>query len=143
MQNKKNIAIILFLLSLIANGQQTNDDEVEPVPDINFSKQRTNNVENQILNPVTLKEKEVHYLKIRKSNTKHTYIGNMCAEETTKQYHFVYEVDHVAGMSNKLRYFVGNQFKIFYLTFKNGIFWRVRFKRDLKNCISRTGDYVG
>ncbi len=141
MQNKKNIGIIfLFLLSVLVKGQET---PVEPVPDINFNKQNTNNVENQILNPATLKEKEVKYVKIRKSNTKHTYTGNMCADETTKQYHFVYEFDHIAGMGNRMRYFVGNQIKIFFLTFKNGVFWRVRYKKDLKNCISRTGDYVG
>ncbi|MFN8437127.1 MAG: hypothetical protein U0V72_05745 [Cytophagales bacterium] len=145
MQNTK-FAILFILFSLFINsfGQNTNpENEEQPVPEINFNERKTNNIENQQLDINSVHQKEKKYLKLKKTNSKNTYTGNMCAEEITRAYNFEYEVDHVAGMGSAVRYYIGNQFKIFYLNFKNGLFWRYRFKRDLRNCISRTGDFIG
>lgn len=141
MQNKKIFFVFLFLLVVSAFSQTQENEEEEVVPDVNFNERKTNNIENQLVDHNSIVIKDEKLVILRKANTKNTFTGNVCAEEISRNYHFKYEFDNYGG--SNARHFLPNQFKIFFLSFKNGLFWRVRYNREIKNCISRTGDYVG
>ena len=142
MKHIKSIILLFLACSIYTGFSQVGEPEQEqPVEDINFQERKTNNIENQIVQHSSLVEKEEKLVEIRKTSTKNTYTGNLCAEETARKYHFKYVFDHDGG--NGFRHFFPNQFKLLMLTFKNGLFWRSRYRHELKDCISRTGDYVG
>lgn len=141
MQFIKNISILfLFLFGFSAFSQVESDDEVIQ-EEIDFRDKKTNNIENQIVQHASLVEKEEKLVEIRKTNTRNTYTGNLCADEIARKYHFKYVFDHDGG--NGIRYFVANQLKFMRLTFKNGLFWKARYRHELRDCVSRSGDFVG
>lgn len=142
MQDIKNIVILFcFFLGSAIYGQVDEPEFEEPAEEIDFKERRTNNIENQEVQHTTLVEKEEKLVEIRKTNTKNTYTGNLCADEIAKKYHFKYVFDHDGGSG--FRHFFPNQFKFIKLTFRNGLLWRSRYRHELRDCISRTGDYVG
>lgn len=80
-----------------------------------------------------------------KTDYKGTLSGNKCVEELSRKMGFRYEYLMKEGPGSKttegiLFHNLGTKTILF---FRNGPFWQCRFKKRMKECQQKTGDYVG
>lgn len=87
-------------------------------------------------------KKKKQLLEIYRDRGKWILYGNKCADDFTKEYGFKYVI-----ISDNRKLNAGevlhNFFTNFKLTFKNGPFWKIKLKKKLKECRSRTADEMG
>lgn len=76
------------------------------------------------------------------TSTEGTYYGNPCVEEVAANMGFHYTLMYgYAG--EKVHYWLGNQSKYFLLMFRNGPFWRHRYKKKVRECVGYSSDFTG
>lgn len=82
---------------------------------------------------------------IYKTDFKETMSGNKCVEDLSRKMRFRYEHLMKKGPGSKTQegIFLHNLGTKTILMFKNGPFWQIRFRKKMKDCQQKTGDFVG
>ena len=80
-----------------------------------------------------------------KTDFKGTMSGNKCVEDLSRKMGFRYEQVMKEGPGSKTggAIFLHNFGTKIILMFRNGPFWQSRFKKRMKECRQKTGDFVG
>ncbi|MGK7389008.1 MAG: hypothetical protein ACNS60_01600 [Candidatus Cyclobacteriaceae bacterium M2_1C_046] len=80
-----------------------------------------------------------------KNDPKKTLIGNRCMEEVTQEMGFEYVLQPKGQPGNRSEFgrLVHNFGVKVGLLFKNGPFWKIKLNKKRKECMAKTGDYMG
>lgn len=80
-----------------------------------------------------------------KNNPKKTLVGNRCMEEVTREMGFEYVLQPKGQRGNRSEFgrLVHNLGVKVALFFKNGPFWKIKLNRKRKECMAKSGDYMG
>lgn len=135
--NKTFPVFLLLIAAIIAN--EAKGQSQEPVlatsntsfdSRVSFNKQASKRSRN--IRIITTSIKEIGY-------------GNRCVSEATHKLGFEYVPMPISEVEKKsaLHYFVRNRIAGFRITLKNGLFWKHKLKKQIRQCRLTTGDFTG